>query len=290
MMMMMIKWHLKLLDQFIYLGSNISSTESNVNRCIGKPWIAIDRLSIIWKSNLANETKQEFFQAVAMSVLLYSCMEKKLEENLHKNATCCFEQILDAKAQKTVAASSLTSHVTNHPSQVNKTWCGLLKKSKEKLMWHSLMNFYTWTHLCWPTSRTYIHQLCVNIYVYVFIFFICISLHIFTFSYFSFFWYLLIKICSYGTEFVNKYYSLFLLSIYLSIYLLHSIHFHLIYLLMCKLIHLSIYLSIYLLHSIFIYLIYLLMCKLNYLSIYLVSYYSPYISLFISITVCCYLW
>ena len=27
---------LELVDQFIYLGSNISSTESNVNICIGK--------------------------------------------------------------------------------------------------------------------------------------------------------------------------------------------------------------------------------------------------------------
>ena len=35
---------LKLVDQFIYLSSNISSTESNVNICIGKAWIAIDRL------------------------------------------------------------------------------------------------------------------------------------------------------------------------------------------------------------------------------------------------------
>ena len=35
---------LKLVDQFIYLGSNISSTESNVNICICKAGFAIDRL------------------------------------------------------------------------------------------------------------------------------------------------------------------------------------------------------------------------------------------------------
>ena len=34
-------------DQFIYLGSNISSTESNVNIRIRKAWIIIDKLSII---------------------------------------------------------------------------------------------------------------------------------------------------------------------------------------------------------------------------------------------------
>ena len=35
---------LKLVDQFIYLGSNISFIESNVNTFIGKAWTAIDRL------------------------------------------------------------------------------------------------------------------------------------------------------------------------------------------------------------------------------------------------------
>ena len=43
---------LKLVDQFTYLVSNISSTESDVNICIGKEWTAIDRLLIIWNSDL----------------------------------------------------------------------------------------------------------------------------------------------------------------------------------------------------------------------------------------------
>ena len=41
-----------LVDHFTYLGSNIASTENNVNICIGKTWTTIDRLSTIWKSNL----------------------------------------------------------------------------------------------------------------------------------------------------------------------------------------------------------------------------------------------
>ena len=36
-----------------------------------KVWIAIDRLSIIWKSNLSNEIKWDFFHTVAMLILLY---------------------------------------------------------------------------------------------------------------------------------------------------------------------------------------------------------------------------
>ena len=48
---------LKLVDQFIYIGSNISSTESHVNIRIGKAWIVIDMLIIIWKSDLYDKIK-----------------------------------------------------------------------------------------------------------------------------------------------------------------------------------------------------------------------------------------
>ena len=36
----------KLINQFIYLGSNISSNESIVNICIGKAWTIIDHMEI----------------------------------------------------------------------------------------------------------------------------------------------------------------------------------------------------------------------------------------------------
>ena len=42
----------KLLDQFLYLSNNISSTESNVNICIDKAWTAFDKLMTIFKSDL----------------------------------------------------------------------------------------------------------------------------------------------------------------------------------------------------------------------------------------------
>ena len=41
---------LKLVDELIYVGSNISSTDSDVTTLIGKMWTASGRLSIIWKS------------------------------------------------------------------------------------------------------------------------------------------------------------------------------------------------------------------------------------------------
>ena len=63
---------LKQIHRSIYFSSNISSTEK-VNSRIGKAWFIIDRLLTIWKSDLSNKIKQEFFQTEAMSVLPYGC-------------------------------------------------------------------------------------------------------------------------------------------------------------------------------------------------------------------------
>ena len=45
---------LKLVDKFTYLGSSVSSTETDINTRQAKAWTTIDRLSIIWKSALTD--------------------------------------------------------------------------------------------------------------------------------------------------------------------------------------------------------------------------------------------
>ena len=52
---------LKLVDHLTYLSSNISSTESDVNIRLAKELTDIDRLSIIWKSDLSDRIKWDFF-------------------------------------------------------------------------------------------------------------------------------------------------------------------------------------------------------------------------------------
>ena len=52
---------LKLVDKFLYLGSSISSTESDINMRLSKACTAINRLSIIQKSDLSNKIKCNFF-------------------------------------------------------------------------------------------------------------------------------------------------------------------------------------------------------------------------------------
>ena len=45
---------LKPVNKFTYLGSNVSSTENDINTRLAKTWTAIDRLSVIWKSDLSD--------------------------------------------------------------------------------------------------------------------------------------------------------------------------------------------------------------------------------------------
>ena len=113
---------LKLVDQFTYLNSNISSTETDVNICQTKAWTAIDRLSIIWNLN-SNRIKQVLFSScgcVSTAVWVHhldanKTHGKKARRKLHKNGTCCFKQILEPTLYKTAAVQPLTSHPTNYP-------------------------------------------------------------------------------------------------------------------------------------------------------------------------------
>ena len=62
---------LKRVEKFTHLGSSVSSTETDINTRLAKAWTAIDRLSVIWKSDLTDKMKRSFFQAAVVSILLY---------------------------------------------------------------------------------------------------------------------------------------------------------------------------------------------------------------------------
>ena len=90
---------LKLVDNFTYLGSSVSSTEKDIDTRLTKAWTAIDRLSIIWKSDLTDKTKRSFFQAAVVSILLYGCttwtLTKRLEKKLDGNYTRMLRALLN---------------------------------------------------------------------------------------------------------------------------------------------------------------------------------------------------
>ena len=100
---------LNLVDWFTDLGSSVSSTEKDIDTRLMTAWTAIDKLSIIWKSDLNDKMKRSFFQAAVVSILLYGCtpwtLPKRLEKKLDSNYTRMLQAILN---------KSWRQHPTNH--------------------------------------------------------------------------------------------------------------------------------------------------------------------------------
>ena len=84
------------VEEFIYLGSNIASTEKDVNIRIGKAWTALTKLTQIWKSNLPDHMKRDFFQATVASVLMYGCTTWTLTKNMEKRLDGNYTRMLRA--------------------------------------------------------------------------------------------------------------------------------------------------------------------------------------------------
>ena len=106
---------LKLVDKFTYLGSSVSSTEKDIDTRLTKAWTAIDKLSIIWKSDLTDRMKRSFFQAAVVSILLYGCstwtLTKRLEKKLDGNYTRILRAILNKSWRQHPTKHQLYGHL-----------------------------------------------------------------------------------------------------------------------------------------------------------------------------------
>ena len=115
---------LKLVDKYTYLGSSVESTEKDIETRLTKAWTAINRLSIIWKSDLTDKMKRSFFQAAVTSILLYGCTTWTLTKTtgeearwqLLKNAACNPEQVLAATPHKTPTVRPPAPYHENYSS------------------------------------------------------------------------------------------------------------------------------------------------------------------------------
>ena len=90
---------LKLVDKFTYLGSGVS-TETDINMQLAKAWTAINRLSVIWKSDLSDKMKRSFFQAAVVLILLYECTTWMLTKCLEKKLDGNYTRMLQAISNK----------------------------------------------------------------------------------------------------------------------------------------------------------------------------------------------
>ena len=106
---------LKLVDKLTYLGSSVESTEKDIETRLTKAWIAINRLSIIWKSDLTDKMKRSFFQVAVTSILLYGCttwtLTKRLEKKLDGNYTRMLRAILNKSWRQHPTRHQLYGHL-----------------------------------------------------------------------------------------------------------------------------------------------------------------------------------
>ena len=137
---------LKLLDKFTYIGSSVSSTEKDVNTRLAKAWTAIDRLSVIWKSDLSDKIKRSLFQAVVVSILLYGCttwmLTKRLEKKLDGNYTRMLWAVLNKFWRQHPTKQQLYSHLPpiKKTIQVRRTkHAGHCWRSKDELISDELL-------------------------------------------------------------------------------------------------------------------------------------------------------
>ena len=98
------------------IKSSVSSTETDINMRQAKVWTAINRLSVIWKSDLTDKIKCSFFQAAVMSILLYGyttwTQTKHMEKKLDGNCTRMLRAILNKSWRQHPTNQQLYGHLT----------------------------------------------------------------------------------------------------------------------------------------------------------------------------------
>ena len=159
---------LKLVDKFPYLGSSVESTEKDIDTRLTKAWTAIDRLSIIWKSDLTDKMKRSFFQAAVASILLYGCTTWTLTKRLEKKLDGNYTKMLRATLNKSWWQHPTRHQLYGHLPPITKTiqvrqtrHAGRCWRSRGELISDVLL----WTPAhgrarAGRPAQTYIQQLC----------------------------------------------------------------------------------------------------------------------------------
>ena len=87
---------MKLVGKFTYQESSGLLTQKDINTRLAKAWTTINRLSVIWKSDMTDKIKRiffffAFFQAAVVSILQYGCTTRTQTKRMEKKLTkeCC---------------------------------------------------------------------------------------------------------------------------------------------------------------------------------------------------------
>ena len=112
---------LKLVDKFTYLGSSVSSAETDIDTRLAKAWAANDRLSVIWKSDLTDKMKRSFFQVAVVPILLYRCTTWTLTKRMEKMLDGNYTRMLRAALSKYWRQHPTKQQLYGHTPPIRKT-------------------------------------------------------------------------------------------------------------------------------------------------------------------------
>ena len=82
------------VEDFVYLGAWIATTEHDFRVRKAKAWAACHKMKAIWKSNMRRNLKIRLFQATVESILLYGTETWTVTESLKKKIDGCYSRML----------------------------------------------------------------------------------------------------------------------------------------------------------------------------------------------------
>ena len=95
--------------------------QNDINTRLAKARTAIDRLSVIWKSNLTDKIKRCFFPAAVESILLYRCTKWTLTKRIEKNLDGNYKRMLRAILHMSWRQHPTKQHLYGHLPTITKT-------------------------------------------------------------------------------------------------------------------------------------------------------------------------
>ena len=145
---------MKLVDKCTYLGSSVSSTENDINTQLAKAWTTIDRLSIVWQSDLTDKIKHSFFLAAIVSILLYGCTKWTLTKHMEKNLDGNYTRILRTVLNKSWRQNPTKQQLYDNLPPITKTIkCRRTRHARHS--WRSRYELISDMHLWTPSHERY---------------------------------------------------------------------------------------------------------------------------------------
>ena len=146
---------LKLVDKFTYQGSSVSSTEKDIKTRLTKAWTAIDRLAVIWNSELTDKKKRSFFQAAVVLILLYGCTTWTLTKWMQKKFDGNYIRMLREILNKSWSQHPTKHQLYGHLPPITKT-IRVRRARHASHCWRSkdvlIRDVLLWTPLTWPSK------------------------------------------------------------------------------------------------------------------------------------------